>query len=293
MRLRKFTRLRQRILADLKAHVEENAGKVERAVKELWQDPASRSSQAKMHQLWSAASAAGAASGYAGVDAPYDRWVRNRAQWFSAQMQAQQADALHAVRANAPLILENPSAQEVAGYEQLATGLTARDAVAVMRYGATIHKNLVSDEVRKAILPGAVSEYARRLRNSRAATIAATELAAAYTAGKLAVYRAAQGLGLDIGDDAGGEPDDAPEQADEKRSLLIQALASGILLAGAVLVSGKEEAPTYQRVWVIQPGACDECSPLDGVTVAVEDEFEDGDPPLHPNCLCAIEMRKV
>lgn len=46
------------------------------------------------------------------------------------------------------------------------------------------------------------------------------------------------------------------------------------------LVAGKQ--------WVIAPDCCDECQELDGEIVGLDDDFPDGDPPLHPNCRCTV-----
>lgn len=36
---------------------------------------------------------------------------------------------------------------------------------------------------------------------------------------------------------------------------------------------------------------CDTCAGLDGREAELDEEFPDGDPPLHPNCRCSIEYR--
>jgi hypothetical protein len=43
------------------------------------------------------------------------------------------------------------------------------------------------------------------------------------------------------------------------------------------LVAGKQ--------WLTAPDCCDECQDLDGQVVALDEEFPEGDPPLHPNCV--------
>lgn len=47
------------------------------------------------------------------------------------------------------------------------------------------------------------------------------------------------------------------------------------------LVSGKQ--------WSAAPDCCDICQELDGTIVALDEDFEDGDPPLHPNCACGLD----
>jgi SPP1 gp7 family putative phage head morphogenesis protein len=39
------------------------------------------------------------------------------------------------------------------------------------------------------------------------------------------------------------------------------------------------------RQWLAGDGCCDECQALDGEIVGIDEEFPDGDAPLHPNCL--------
>lgn len=40
------------------------------------------------------------------------------------------------------------------------------------------------------------------------------------------------------------------------------------------------------RQWLAGDGCCDECQALDGEIVGIDEEFPDGDAPLHPNCEC-------
>jgi SPP1 gp7 family putative phage head morphogenesis protein len=49
--------------------------------------------------------------------------------------------------------------------------------------------------------------------------------------------------------------------------------------------------PNAMKEWMAtSEGACPECEALDGTTVPLDDEFEDGDPPLHPHCSCALAL---
>jgi hypothetical protein len=49
-------------------------------------------------------------------------------------------------------------------------------------------------------------------------------------------------------------------------------------------------SPDSQKQWVAEFDACEICSPLDGETVGISAEFEGGDPPLHPNCRCSLDL---
>ena len=42
------------------------------------------------------------------------------------------------------------------------------------------------------------------------------------------------------------------------------------------------------REWSVGEGCCDECEEYEGVIVALDEEFEEGDPPLHPSCRCSL-----
>lgn len=47
------------------------------------------------------------------------------------------------------------------------------------------------------------------------------------------------------------------------------------------------------KEWIVTASeTCDECLAYDGKQVLISDEFEDGDPPLHPNCRCTIGIGK-
>lgn len=42
------------------------------------------------------------------------------------------------------------------------------------------------------------------------------------------------------------------------------------------------------KEWIVTPDdlLCPECEAMDGVTVPLDEGFDEGDPPLHPNCRC-------
>jgi hypothetical protein len=46
------------------------------------------------------------------------------------------------------------------------------------------------------------------------------------------------------------------------------------------------------KEWIVTPddALCPQCEAYDGETVPIGDDFEDGDPPLHPNCRCTIAI---
>lgn len=56
-------------------------------------------------------------------------------------------------------------------------------------------------------------------------------------------------------------------------------------------LAGYTAAGVEGKQWVVGDGCCDECEALDGVVVAIDEDFpnDGGDgPPLHPNCRCDV-----
>lgn len=45
-----------------------------------------------------------------------------------------------------------------------------------------------------------------------------------------------------------------------------------------------------RRVWIASSDACPDCEPLDGLEVGFDDEFDDGDPPIHVACRCSTGL---
>jgi hypothetical protein len=56
----------------------------------------------------------------------------------------------------------------------------------------------------------------------------------------------------------------------------VQAREDGLLSANAT------------KEWIVTPDdlLCADCEAMDGVTVPLDEGFDEGDPPLHPNCRC-------
>jgi len=55
------------------------------------------------------------------------------------------------------------------------------------------------------------------------------------------------------------------------------------------LIGWQEAGVVAQKEWkVAQDGECDDCQAMDGQTVDIDESFEGGDPPLHPNCRCDV-----
>lgn len=43
------------------------------------------------------------------------------------------------------------------------------------------------------------------------------------------------------------------------------------------------------KQWSAAPDCCDICQELDGEIVGLDEQFDDGDPPLHPSCRCGLD----
>lgn len=54
------------------------------------------------------------------------------------------------------------------------------------------------------------------------------------------------------------------------------------------LIGWQESGVVASKEWKTGAGCCDECDELDGEVVPLDEDFPDGDPPLHPNCRCDI-----
>lgn len=54
------------------------------------------------------------------------------------------------------------------------------------------------------------------------------------------------------------------------------------------IVGWKATEVVAGKQWLAAPDCCDDCQLLDGQIVALDDDFADGDPPLHPNCRCDV-----
>jgi SPP1 gp7 family putative phage head morphogenesis protein len=61
-------------------------------------------------------------------------------------------------------------------------------------------------------------------------------------------------------------------------------------MAGSMIAYRASGVVTHKE-WLTAAGCCEICEALDGVTVALDEEFPDGAgdaPPLHPNCRCSV-----
>lgn len=59
------------------------------------------------------------------------------------------------------------------------------------------------------------------------------------------------------------------------------------------VAEGELDANEHEKQWTVEPGACEECWPVGGVSTPIGTTFpriEVYHPPLHPNCRCAVEL---
>lgn len=100
--------------------------------------------------------------------------------------------------------------------------------------------------------------------------LATTALDEGWSAGKLAtMIRDAAAFGTDRAETVA-------------RTELAMADTAGTIAGWTAsgLVTAKE--------WLTAPDCCDECQDMDGKQVPIDEDFDDGDPPLHPNCRCCL-----
>lgn len=55
------------------------------------------------------------------------------------------------------------------------------------------------------------------------------------------------------------------------------------------LIGWQESGVVQGKEWILaQDQYCDDCADMDGQIVALDEDFPEGDPPLHPNCRCDV-----
>lgn len=77
----------------------------------------------------------------------------------------------------------------------------------------------------------------------------------------------------------------------EERAAMIARTESAFADVAGNLAAWTASGLVAGKQWLVSAGACDECEPLDGVVVDLDEDFpnDGGDgPPLHPNCECDV-----
>lgn len=82
----------------------------------------------------------------------------------------------------------------------------------------------------------------------------------------------------------------APEFG-EARADLIATTETAMADVQGSLIGWRESGVVTGRTWVMGTDnidVCEECQAMNGVTVGIGEDFDDGDPPLHPRCRCDV-----
>jgi SPP1 gp7 family putative phage head morphogenesis protein len=77
----------------------------------------------------------------------------------------------------------------------------------------------------------------------------------------------------------------------EDRAAVIARTESAFADVAGNLAAWDASGEVSGKQWIVSADACDECQPLDGVVVDLDEDFPDGGgdgPPLHPNCECDV-----
>lgn len=75
---------------------------------------------------------------------------------------------------------------------------------------------------------------------------------------------------------------------DDSRAEVIARTETAAADVQGSLIGWKESGVVASKEWKTGGACCDECADLDGETVPLDEDFPDGDPPLHPNCRCDV-----
>ena len=75
---------------------------------------------------------------------------------------------------------------------------------------------------------------------------------------------------------------------DEARAEMIARTETAISAIQGRQETMKEVLPNGFKQWLLAPDACEECEAYGDVVVPIDEDFPEGDPPLHPNCRCDL-----
>lgn len=74
------------------------------------------------------------------------------------------------------------------------------------------------------------------------------------------------------------------------RTEILNASHEGRRQAWAQGIEGGWIDADWEQQWDAASDACEICEPFDGIRVAVNEGFPEGEPPLHPNCRCDVVL---
>jgi SPP1 gp7 family putative phage head morphogenesis protein len=75
---------------------------------------------------------------------------------------------------------------------------------------------------------------------------------------------------------------------DRARATMIARTETAFADTAGSLIGWQESGVVSGKEWSVGAGCCDACEELHGEVVGLDEEFPEGDPPLHPNCRCAL-----
>lgn len=79
------------------------------------------------------------------------------------------------------------------------------------------------------------------------------------------------------------------EAFSDARALMIARTETAFADVAGNLIGWKESGVVESKEWIVaQDNECDACAELQGEIVPLDEEFPEGDPPLHPNCRCDV-----
>lgn len=75
---------------------------------------------------------------------------------------------------------------------------------------------------------------------------------------------------------------------DEARADVIARTETAAADVQGNLIGWQESGVVAGKEFVASAGCCDRCQEMNGTVVGLDEEFEEGDPPIHPNCECDV-----
>jgi SPP1 gp7 family putative phage head morphogenesis protein len=77
---------------------------------------------------------------------------------------------------------------------------------------------------------------------------------------------------------------------DEARAEMVSRTESAFADTQGNVIGWQASGVVAGKQWSVNPNEdpCEECLAMDGVIVPIDEEFDEGDPPLHPRCECVL-----
>lgn len=74
----------------------------------------------------------------------------------------------------------------------------------------------------------------------------------------------------------------------DDRAMMVARTESAMADTQGSIAGWKETGVVAGKQWLAAPDCCDLCQDYDGMIVGLDEEFPDGDVPLHPQCRCSL-----